>query len=191
MFEGECVDRVPPASSEVERFAGFLAKLHQFAPQHAPQNSVRGVPLHLRQVPVEERMLRLKHKTDLISDKISHFWSRGLAAAESTECRWLHGDLHAQNVLVNEAGLFSAVIDWGDITSGDVATDLASTWSMFDQSVDRMRLLEIYNPDQATLERAQAWAVLFGVVLADSGLINSPRHAAQGQAILLRLSEDG
>ena len=44
---------------------------------------------------------------------------------------WLHGDLHPANVLVHE-GRISAVIDFGDITSGDPATDLSVVWMMFD-----------------------------------------------------------
>jgi len=39
--------------------------------------------------------------------------------------------------------------------------------------------------------RAKAWAVLFAAVLLDSGLINSPRHAASGRQAFLRISEDG
>ena len=37
---------------------------------------------------------------------------------------WLHGDLHPSNMLTYH-GRLSAVIDFGDITSGDPATDLA------------------------------------------------------------------
>jgi aminoglycoside phosphotransferase (APT) family kinase protein len=46
---------------------------------------------------------------------------------------WLHGDLHPANVLVH-AGRLSAVIDFGDITAGDPATDLSVAWMMFDVS---------------------------------------------------------
>ena len=44
---------------------------------------------------------------------------------------WLHGDLHPSNMLTHD-GRLSAVIDFGDITSGDPATDLALAWMMFD-----------------------------------------------------------
>ena len=43
---------------------------------------------------------------------------------------WLHGDLHPSNMLTNE-GRLAAIIDFGDITSGDPATDLAVAWMMF------------------------------------------------------------
>ncbi|MFH9228283.1 phosphotransferase [Streptomyces lydicus] len=43
---------------------------------------------------------------------------------------WLHGDLHPANILVDR-GRISAVIDFGDITSGDPATDLSVAWMLF------------------------------------------------------------
>jgi aminoglycoside phosphotransferase (APT) family kinase protein len=42
---------------------------------------------------------------------------------------WLHGDLHPANVLVS-GGRVSGVIDFGDITAGDPATDLAVAWML-------------------------------------------------------------
>ncbi len=47
---------------------------------------------------------------------VSPFWSENL---------WIRGDMRGRNVLVHE-GVLSRVIDWGDVTSGDLATDLAS-----------------------------------------------------------------
>ena len=99
------------------------------------------------------------------------------------------GLLQAQSVLTYD-GALAAVIDWGDITSGDVATDLASTWALFADRSARMEILQRYAPDQPTLDRARGWAVMFGVVLLDSGLINSPRHATMGRDMLQRLSDD-
>jgi aminoglycoside phosphotransferase (APT) family kinase protein len=37
----------------------------------------------------------------------------------------VHGDLHAGNLLVDDAGGLAAVIDWGDCAAGDPAIDLA------------------------------------------------------------------
>jgi aminoglycoside phosphotransferase (APT) family kinase protein len=42
---------------------------------------------------------------------------------------WLHGDLHHANILVHR-GRISGVIDFGDITSGDPATDLSVAWML-------------------------------------------------------------
>jgi aminoglycoside phosphotransferase (APT) family kinase protein len=124
----------------------------------------------------EPRLIRLKRSTELVSPTIERAWERGLAAPVATVRRWLHGDLHSQNVLVLR-GKISAIIDWGDISGGDAATDLVVAWSLFETRADRERLLEQYRPEQALLERGIAWTVFFGAVLLESGLVNSPRLA--------------
>src|SRR3954464_2331187 len=74
---------------------------------------------------------------------------------------WLHGDLHPRNVLV-EQGVITGIIDWGDITSGDCATDLAAIWMLFSTPDARQNALAAYvRLSEATLRRAQGWAVLF------------------------------
>jgi aminoglycoside phosphotransferase (APT) family kinase protein len=188
-FEGQGADLAAPGHSEVAVVANFLLKLHQPAPHDAPDNPVRGVPIARRAEATQTRIARVQNRTHLIGPAIERIWERGLAAPTSNDARWLHGDLHAQNVLVAN-GRITAVIDWGDITSGDVATDLAAVWGLFEQRAHRERLLELYAPDQATLDRARAWAVSFGAILVDSGLVNSPRHAAQGRDLLSRLAAD-
>ena len=42
---------------------------------------------------------------------------------------WLHGDLHPANILVDD-GQVSGVIDFGDITAGDPASDLSVAWML-------------------------------------------------------------
>lgn len=189
-FEGRCADEVAPKESEASRLAEFLLALHQPAPVDAPENPVRGVPIQVREANTLERMERVREKTDLITRALEDAWQAALASPESHERRWLHGDLHAQNVLVSDSGEIRAIIDWGDLTGGDVATDLAGIWALFDSQGARAKALEVYGPDEDLLSRARGWAVVFGVVLVDSGLINSPRHAEAGQKILERLSAD-
>jgi aminoglycoside phosphotransferase (APT) family kinase protein len=42
----------------------------------------------------------------------------------------VHGDLHARQVLVDDAGAVCGIIDWGDVHLGDPACDLAIAHSM-------------------------------------------------------------
>ncbi|MGD8832011.1 MAG: aminoglycoside phosphotransferase family protein [Pseudomonadales bacterium] len=189
-FEGDCADQRAPAGSEADRFADFLRSLHQPAPADAPANPVRGIPIATREANTLERIERLRGKTDLVSPRILELWEAALAAPTGDARLWLHGDLHAQNVLVGDSGEIIAVIDWGDLNAGDVATDLAGIWALFDDAGARRRILERYAPDTSLLARARGWAVVFGVVLLDSGLINSPRHAEAGRRILERLAAE-
>ena len=45
-----------------------------------------------------------------------------------------------------------------------------------------------YEINGPTLQRAKGWAVFFGVMLVDTGLVDNPRHAAMGARTLLRVA---
>ncbi len=187
---GVAADQEEPHAYQAKPFASFLQALHRPAPFNAPLNSVRGVPLSQRAASVEERMQRLETKTNLLSQKIKNTWNMALGAPIDVPARWLHGDLHPRNVLV-ENGAVAGIIDWGDLTSGDIATDLASIWMLFsDQNARQQAIAEYAHVSDATLQRAKGWAILFGVVLLDTGLIDNPRNAVMGAKILGRISED-
>jgi aminoglycoside phosphotransferase (APT) family kinase protein len=188
---GIAADQEEPHPNQVKLFTSFLRSLHMPAPFNAPLNAVRGVPLIQRAASVEERMQRLETKTNLINQKIRNTWNMALNAPIDVEAKWLHGDLHSRNILV-ENGAIAGIIDWGDITSGDIATDLASIWAIFsEQNVRQQAIAEYANVSDATLQRAFGWAILFGVMLLDTGLVDNPRHAVMGERTLRRVSEDG
>ena len=189
-IEGQAADIEPLAPSEAAPLANFLNALHKPAPTDAPTNPYRGVPIAERASINEERMARVFEKTEAITPYIIQAWQRALAAPEETSPTWLHGDLHARNVLVKE-GRIAAIIDWGDITAGDRASDLACIWSLLGDQKARADAMFIYhdaNPD--LWARAMGWAVMYGVMLLDSGLVDHPRHAEMGRQILERLSAD-
>ena len=187
---GVTAEQEEPHLNQAKLFASFLRSLHVPAPLNAPPNAVRGVPLNQRAVSVEERMQRLERKTNLITQKIKNTWHKALNTPIDVQAKWLHGDLHPRNILV-ENGAIAGIIDWGDITSGDIATDLASIWMLFcDRNARQQAIAEYGNVSDATLERTKGWAILFGVVLLDTGLVDHPRHAVMGERILRRVSED-
>jgi aminoglycoside phosphotransferase (APT) family kinase protein len=187
---GVAADQEEPDAHQAKPFASFLRALHGPAPCNAPLNSVRGVPLNQRADFVEECMQRLEMKTNLISQKIKNTWHLALNAPMDVQAKWLHGDLHPRNILVAN-GAIVGIIDWGDITSGDSATDIASIWMLFaDRKARQQAIAEYADVSDATLQRAKGWAILFGVVLLDTGLMDNPRNAVIGARTLGRISED-
>ncbi|HEY0605474.1 MAG TPA: aminoglycoside phosphotransferase family protein [Herpetosiphonaceae bacterium] len=186
---GHAADHQPPHSSQAPAFATFLRSLHVAAPADAPANPVRGVPLSDRAAGVEERMRRLSIKTNLITSQLKHIWDAAVSAPIDAPATWLHGDLHPRNILV-EHEVITGIIDWGDITAGDRATDLAAIWMLFAAAEAREAALTTYaDLSAATLQRAKGWAILFGTVLLETGLIDHPRHAAIGAWTLQRVVE--
>ena len=187
---GETADLAPPDAGEALAFGRFLGALHRPAPANAPRNPVRGVPLATRREMVEGRAARVEAATEAITPTLRRVWEDALAAPIDEADRWLHGDLHARNVLVSE-GRLAGVIDWSDMAAGDRATDLASIWGLFaDAGARDAAMCACGEVSEATWVRARGWAFAFGVMLLDSGLADHPRHAAMGRLTLARLSED-
>ena len=169
--------------------ARFLKALHRPAPPQAPRNPYRGVPLQQRAAAVEERMERMGRSTAFVGNRIRSIWEQALAAPIDVDAAWIHGDLHARNVLVHDDGL-CGIIDWGDLCKGDCATDLAAIWMWLPNGESRAMAMSTYAGSTATWQRAKGWAVLFGLVLLETGLADNPPHAAMGEKILRNLNDD-
>jgi aminoglycoside phosphotransferase (APT) family kinase protein len=154
-----------------ELLGRFNAAMHRPAPPDAPPNPVRGVPLQDRAPVVLERI-------DVIADVIADIvdvasvracWEDLLATpAWSGPPVWLHGDMHPLNVLV-EHGEPSAVIDFGDLTAGDPATDLSLAWMMFTPDQRVVFRDAAGDVDDDTWRRARGWALALAIAyLANS-----------------------
>lgn len=189
-FDGRPADLEAPGADAALTLAAFLNALHKPAPPDAPENAFRAPPLSSRASTVTPRIERLKEKTDVITRDLEALWHEALAAPTDIAPTWVHGDLHARNVLVRD-GQISAVIDWGDMTAADRAVDLASIWMLLDDAKARTAAREaIKSVTQATWIRAKGRAIFFGLFLLDSGLIDNPRHAKMGERTLRRILED-
>lgn len=186
---GTAGDLEEPAGGEAPRLAAFMEALHQPAPADAPRNPVRGVPLANRRAMVEARLARLVSRTSLVTPAHEAIWQAALEAPLDAGDTWIHGDLHARNLLVCE-GRLTGVIDWSDMAAGDRATDLAAIWGTLPTREARAEAMHACGAvSEATWARARGWAFAFGVMLLDSGLADHPRHATMGERTLRRLSE--
>jgi aminoglycoside phosphotransferase (APT) family kinase protein len=155
--------------------AHFVRELHIPAPADAPENPFRGVPLTARTIAIEDRLASglLPHPAE-----VREAWRRALDVPPWTAgAVWLHGDLHPANILTR-TGQLAAVLDFGDLTSGDPATDLATAWLTFDPA-GRARFRDALDYDDDTWLRAEGWALLLaGAFLANSA--DSPAMLAIG-----------
>ena len=187
---GQTADEIQLTIDHAQQFAMFLKALHVAAPDDAPKNPFRGVPLIQRAAMLNERIQRVEVQTTLIAPTLRSLWQQAIDAPIDLEATWIHGDLHPRNILVNR-GDMTGVIDWGDLAAGDPATDLAAFWYLFPEQHLRRFTIETYGEvSEATLARAKGWAILFGVVLLDSGLVDHPQHAAIGQKILQCVAQE-
>jgi len=186
-FPGRAAVEALPKAEEAPRLAHFLQALHQPAPDNAPYNPPRGCPLHEHAYLTEARIERFL-SNGLLSNRISKVWEEALLAVDDQAPKYLiHGDLHPKNIIIHE-GKFAAIIDWGDMTAGDPATDLASFWMLFSDPQARQAGLALYAPHPALLARARGWAVFFGALLLDIGLGGDPAFEQVGRFTLQNLA---
>jgi aminoglycoside phosphotransferase (APT) family kinase protein len=82
---------------------------------------------------------------------------------------WIHGDLYARHLLVDQKKALSGVIDWGDVTLGDPALDLAIAYSLLPEASRRNFWNAYGEVDAGTQNRALFRALGHGVVLLDYG----------------------
>ena len=150
--------------------AAFLRALHR-PDSSPPVNPVRGVPLAERDGEViQERLASgLLHERDALAA----IWSDALAApAHAGAAVRIHGDLHPANLIVRN-GALSAVVDFGDTTTGDPATDLAVAWLAFGPT-GREALFTELEPDPGTTRRARGWALVMATAFVTMSQPGSP-----------------
>ena len=155
---GDAASHSPPADPHDAALvlAAFIVALHKPAPADAPENPFRGV--HLRQR-AEAVQTRAESLGDVVAtERIVAVWDDLRSTPEWVgPALWLHGDLHPSNMLTDH-GRLSAIIDFGDITSGDPATDLALEWMLFEPG-ERDVFREAAAIDDDTWRRAPGWAL--------------------------------
>lgn len=184
LLPGEIAARTPPADlgAAADMLGRFLGSLHRPAPADHPVNPVRGVPLAAQDAATLARIAELGGTID--GTAANRRWREALEAPPwASPPVWLHGDLHPANMLVHE-GRLSAIIDFGDVTAGDPATDLAAAWMLLPPA-EHAALRAGYRTangaglDDETWARARGWALALSLVfLAHSA--DNPMMAAIG-----------
>lgn len=189
---GRCADHEALPASDAAVFGRFLASLHAPAPELFPRNDYRGVALRTQAATVEaglsgQVISAMVDGPVVRLDGLSKVWQRALGAPIDTPEVRLHGDLHPRNLVIRD-GRLAAVIDWGDMTTGDPATDLAAAWMLFPPSVHGKIWNEYGGISDHTRARARGWALFFGFSLLRSGETGDPEFTRIGLATLSRLS---
>jgi aminoglycoside phosphotransferase (APT) family kinase protein len=168
---------LPGENAIVEQFADlrqaaitlaqFVAAMQRIdttdGPPPGAHNFGRGVPLAIRDAPTRAAIAKLHEVLD--TDAVTAAWEDALnAPAWDGPPVWIHGDLHAGNLLVDH-GHLSAVIDFGGLGVGDPACDFAAAWTLFsDQSESRDAFRAALSIDDASWARSRGWALSTGLI---------------------------
>ena len=190
-FDGGIALETPPADplAAAALLGRFVGALHRPAPDDAPRNPYRGIPLADRTARLHDAVTRLAGVVD--GTAIVRCWDDLLATpAWPGPPVWLHGDLHPANVVVRD-GRVAAVIDFGDLTAGDPATDLAVAWMLFPTDAparSAFREAAGVADDADTWRRGRAWALALGLAIW-SGSADNPAFTALGRRTVAAVLE--
>jgi aminoglycoside phosphotransferase (APT) family kinase protein len=179
-FAGDNAASVPLGDPDAAAatLARLLGALNQPAPANAPVNPFRGVALAARDATVRQYLDVVGSAVD--QRAVWRRWddARALPIYEGSPL-WLHGDLHPANLIVRD-GALAAVLDFGDLTAGDPATDYAIAWMLFDPDVRVRFRAALGGVDTVGWRRAAGNALAHGLAcLARSA--DAPQLAAMGR----------
>lgn len=158
-----------------QHLARMLAAVHATPAPNLDRNPVRGVPLATRADAFDRDLDRAALDAKTRELAISR-WNRGLAAPTwAHPDLLLHGDPHPGNVVVPVAAAThpAVLIDWGDTTAGDPASDLGG--------------LLLHHPDSAVLGNYRTHAIWTRSVADESWTALTDRAWAWGTRMALSL----
>ena len=125
----------------------------------------RGAPVAVTDVSTRRNLADCRRLStlELDLDACERVWDAAMALpAPAVESHWLHGDLLAENLLVQDDRL-AGVIDFGALTVGDPTVDLIVAWEVLNSS-ERAVFRSVLDVDEVTWLRGRAWALAIAVM---------------------------
>ncbi len=167
----------------LSQFISALQKLDATGgPPPGEHNFFRGASLQSRDIQTRAAIESLDGIVE--TAPLTRAWNAALAIAPWDKLPvWLHGDIHAGNLLT-EHGRLSAIIDFGGLGAGDPACDLMVSWNLLSAEARATFRLGL-TVDDATWARARGWALSVAVVALPYYLHTNPvlvaisRHAIE------------
>lgn len=138
----------------------FILSMHKIEPMRGPKCR-RGRPLILCDEQVQSSIPLLEKEYD--TKRLLDLWKNvSKKPAWTGRDVWMHGDLHAGNLLVKNKKLVG-IVDFGLAGVGDPACDLMVAWTLLNKS-SRKTFQSIVGLDADTWQRALGWALFLGIV---------------------------
>lgn len=168
-----------------------ITAFQQIDPSDGPvpgrHNFRRGEPLARRDREVLKAIAKLHGYID--TDAAAKAWEAALEAPLWEKAPvWIHGDLHAGNVLVNQ-GRLCAIIDFGGLGVGDPACDWLFAWNLLSVKT-REKLRVALNVDDATWARGRGWALSIGLNALPYHRISNLEFAGIARNLIEEVLED-
>jgi aminoglycoside phosphotransferase (APT) family kinase protein len=185
-LEGEIatIERISDLRQFAISLAQFLAALQRIdtagGPLPGPHNFFRGGPLPVYDEETRQAIAVLHGKID--TNAATEVWEAALATTWNNPPVWVHGDVSADNLLVQD-GRLSGVIDFGSSTVGDPACDLSIAWTLFER--ESQEAFRAALPlDNATWARGRAWTLWKALIVLAGALDTDPLKAGKSRRVI-------
>lgn len=159
-------ERIADLRDFAASLAQFLIALQRIdptgGPPPGPHNFYRGGPLTTYDAETRQALAVLGGTIDV--DAATEVWEAALATTWDGSPVWIHGDVGAGNLLMQD-GRLSSVIDFGTCGVGDPACDLAITWTLFGRE-SREVFRAMLPLDAGTWARGRAWTLWKALIVA-------------------------
>ena len=170
--------------------AHFLISLQAIdptgGPLPGPHNFYRGGALTTYDAETRQALVALKGKIDV--DAATEVWEAALATTWQGAPVWVHGDLSTGNMLMQE-GKLCAIIDFGGLTIGDPACDLAIAWTLF-EGESREAFRAMLPRDAGTWARGRGWTLWKALIIAAGMTKSNAIEATKPWHIIEEVLED-
>ncbi|MGN7454273.1 phosphotransferase [Paenibacillus pasadenensis] len=181
----------------VEKLAKFLRRLHEFPVQAALKGGARQDHRNLTDIASRKVQMTgflskvVEHLSPEESDAIEAYMGRLQKDRVESVNVLLHGDLHFKNMLVNENGIVSGIIDWGDLNVGHPACDLSVAYSFLPPCA-RGAFFETYGgADEETKLLARLIAVYIPILILMQAVDDGNEAiAAEAKSNIMRALSD-
>ena len=185
----------PARIRDLERFAedlaGFLIELRSAdatgGPAAGEQSFHRGADPAVYDEQAREGIAAVRD--EFVPVALSAIWDRALASRWRHPPVWFHGDVASGNLLVDERGDLSAVIDFGTSGVGDPACDTVVGWTLFRGSA-RDRFRDALGLDDDTWDRGRGWALWKAVITIMWHRESRPELADEARTVIRELLAD-
>jgi aminoglycoside phosphotransferase (APT) family kinase protein len=183
---GHVADLNELASTLAEFLVAFQRIDAGGGPPPGPHNFYRGGSLTTYDAEARQAVAALDGSIDV--DVVTAVWDAALNATWRSSPVWVHGDVAAENLLV-DGGRLSAVLDFGLLGVGDPACDLSIAWTFFGAG-SRDAFRAALPLDAATWARARGWTLWKALIVLAGLPGTNPRDAGKSRQIVDEILAD-
>ncbi|MFH8616668.1 aminoglycoside phosphotransferase family protein [Streptomyces sp. NPDC017979] len=179
------VDALAESTPAAVQLARFLTALQNAPGADASDAPVNGGSLAERDRATRAAIAQVSQRAQVSqvdggfdAAAMTALWDAALdAPAWDRPSVWFHGDFHTGNLLTVD-GRLSAVIDFGELGTGDPARDLIIAFTLM-SATSRTAFRTALGVDDATWTRGRGWALTTGLNAYTAHAATNPRVAAQ------------